>query len=441
MRWLGHEGGDMRVGCNLLWLVPGAVGGSETAIVALLRELERQQPADLDVSLYALDAFAAEYPDLAQGFPTRAIPITGRLKPLRVAAENTWLATQARHDGLDLVHHLNAVLPLVRRTPGIVTVHDLQPFDMAANFHPAKRVYLHRSVPRSVRGARLVLTPSEFVRQGVIDRFGVPPQRVRATRWGVDPPSTEITVGQVQARYGLPRRWFVFPAVTWPHKNHEMLVRAFATVAAKEHDVMLVLTGGEAQAEETLRDEITRLGLRGRVRRTGRIPRADLLAIVRGATALTFPSRYEGFGLPVLEAMSLGTPVLAADAASLPEVVGDAGRLIDAGDVDAWGQAMLELLGDGDERERLVAAGRERVGQFSWAATARATLTAYRDVLAADGQVTADGATGADADAHADVEGAPGADAEGAAAAEGAPGADAEGAAPAGSAADAKGAT
>ena len=408
----------MRVGCNLLWLVPGAVGGSETAIVALLRELGRQQPADLDVSLYALDAFAAEYPDLAQRFPTRAIPLTGRLKPLRVAAENTWLAAQARQDGLDLVHHLNAVLPLVRRTPGIVTVHDLQPFDMAANFHAAKRVYLHRSVPRSVRGARLVLTPSEFVRQGVIDRFGVPPQRVRATRWGVDPPSTEITVGQVQARYGLPRRWFVFPAVTWPHKNHEMLVRAFATVAAKEHDVMLVLTGGEAQAEEALRDEITRLGLRGRVRRTGRIPRADLLAIVRGATALTFPSRYEGFGLPVLEAMSLGTPVLAADAASLPEVVGDAGRLIDAGDVDAWGQAMLELLGDGDERERLVAAGRERVGQFSWAATARATVAAYRDVLAADGQVTAGGA------AAADAEGATGADAEGAAAADAATGTD-----------------
>jgi glycosyltransferase involved in cell wall biosynthesis len=410
----------MRVGCNLLWLVPGAVGGSETAIVALLRELGREQPADLDVSLYALDAFAAEYPDLAQRFPTRAIPLTGRLKPLRVAAENTWLATQARQDGLDLVHHLNAVLPLVRRTPGIVTVHDLQPFDMAANFHPAKRVYLHRSVPRSIRRARLVLTPSEFVRQGVIDRFGVAPQRVRAIRWGVDPPSTQITVGQVQARYALPRRWFVFPAVTWPHKNHEMLVRAFATVAAKEHDVMLVLTGGEAQAEETLRDEITRLGLRGRVRRTGRIPRADLLAIVRGATALTFPSRYEGFGLPVLEAMSLGTPVLSADAASLPEVVGDAGRLIDAGDVDAWGHAMLELLGDGDERERLVAAGRERAGQFSWAATAQATVAAYRDVLAADDPVTADGAAAADGAAGAD--GATSAD--GAAAADGATSAD-----------------
>src|SRR5918994_1771584 len=359
MRWLGHEGGDMRVGCNLLWLVPGAVGGSETAIVALLRELGRQRPADLDVSLYALHAFAAEYPDLAQRFPTRAIPLTGRLKPLRVAAENTWLATQARQDGLDLVHHLNAVLPLVRRTPGIVTVHDLQPFEMAANFHSAKRVYLHRLVPRSIRRARLVLTPSEFVRQGVIDRFGVAPERVRATRWGVDPPNTEVAVGQAAARHRPPP----------------------ATVAAQEHDVVLVLTGGEAQAEDRIRALIAGTGLRGRVRRTGRIPRDDMLAIVRGAVALTFPSRYEGFGLPALEAMSLGTPVLAGNAASLPEVVDDAGRLIDPDDADAWGEAMLRLLHDGDERERLIAAGQARAAAFPWATTAGDTPAAYRDAV------------------------------------------------------------
>jgi glycosyltransferase involved in cell wall biosynthesis len=374
----------MKVGCNLLWLVPGAVGGSETAIVSLLREIGAHQPDDIEVSLYALDAFAAAYPDLVQRFPTRPVPLTGRLKPLRVAAENTWLAGQAHRDGLDLVHHMNAVLPLLRRTPGVVTVHDLQPFDVPQNFHPVKRAYVQRSVPRSVRKARVVLTPSEFVRRGIVDRFGVAPDRVRATVWGVDPPSTEVAVGQVQARYGLPRRWFVYPAVTWPHKNHELLIRAFATVAAQEHDVVLVLTGSEAQSEDQIRAQIADTGLRGRVRRTGRIPRADMLAIVRGAVALTFPSRYEGFGLPALEAMSLGTPVLAADAASLPEVVDDAGRLIDPDDVDAWGEAMLRLLHDGDERERLIAAGHERVGAFSWAATARATLAAYRDAAEGD---------------------------------------------------------
>ncbi|MGH9231069.1 MAG: glycosyltransferase family 4 protein [Acidimicrobiales bacterium] len=374
----------MRVGCNLLWLVPGAVGGSETAVVSLLREIGDHQPEDVELSLYVLDAFATTYPDLVERFSTRPVPLTGRLKPLRVAAENTWLASQAHRDGLDLLHHMNAVLPAVRRTAGIVTVHDLQPFDMPGNFHPVKRAYLQRTVPRSVRKARLVLTPSEFVRAAIVDRFGVAPERVRTTRWGVDPPSTRVAVGQVQARYGLPRRWFVYPAVTWPHKNHELLIRAFATVAAQEHDVVLVLTGGDAQSEDQVRAQIACTGLRGRVRRTGLIPRDDVLAIVRGAVALAFPSRYEGFGLPVLEAMSLGTPVLAADAAALPEVIGDAGRLIAPGDADAWGEAMLELLHDGDERERLVAAGHLRVGRFSWATTARDTLAAYRDAVAGE---------------------------------------------------------
>jgi glycosyltransferase involved in cell wall biosynthesis len=374
----------MRVGCNLLWLVPGTVGGSETAIVSLLREIGDHQPDDVELSLYVLDAFAATYPDLVDRFPTRAVPLTGRLKPLRVAAENTWLASQARRDALDLVHHLHGVLPLMGHSPGVLTLHDLQPFDMPDNFHPVKRAYMQRSIPRSVRKARLVITPSEFVRRGVIDRFDVAPDRVRAVAWGVEGPSAAVTVGEVQARYGLPRRWFVNNAVTWPHKNHDMLIRAFATVAAQEHDVMLVLTGGEAQAEQRIRAQINSGGLRGRVRRTGRIRRDDMLAIVRGAVALTFPSRYEGFGLPVLEAMSLGTPVLAGDAASLPEVVDRAGKLLDPDDANAWSDAMLELLHDGDERERLTAAGLQRARAFSWTTTARDTLAAYRDAVAGD---------------------------------------------------------
>jgi alpha-1,3-rhamnosyl/mannosyltransferase len=372
----------MRVGCNLLWLVPGRVGGSEEATVALLRALAEQKPDDLHYTVYALDDFGAEYPDVAKLFPTRLAALTGRLKPLRVGAENTWLAGETKRAELDLVHHMNAVLPLNRRAPGVITVHDLQPFDMPENFHPVKRRYVHTTVPRSVRNAAMVVTPSEFVRQGVIERFGVDPERVRTTRWGVDAPRTDVTVAEVQDRYGLSSRWFVFNAVTWPHKNHGLLVRAFAKVAAKEHDVTLVLTGGEAQQEVPLAGMIDRLGLRGRVRRTGRIPRDDMLAVLRGATALAFPSRYEGFGLPVLEAMSLGTPVIAADTTALPEVVGGAARLESPDDPDAWTDAMLELLADEAARTRLVELGRARALDFSWKATASQTIQVYRDALA-----------------------------------------------------------
>jgi alpha-1,3-rhamnosyl/mannosyltransferase len=372
----------MRVGCNLLWLVPGRVGGSEEATVALLRQIAEQRPEDMEFVVYALDDFGAAYPDVVKLFPTRLAALTGRLKPLRVAAENSWLASETRKEGLDLVHHMNAVLPLVRRAPGVVTVHDLQPFDMPQNFHPVKRRYVQGSVPRSVRRAELVITPSEFVRQGIIDRFGVEPAKVRATLWGVDAPRSDLTVGEVQSRYGLSRRWFVLNAMTWPHKNHQMLVRAFAKVAHTEPDVTLVLTGGPAQEEKSVAELVTHLGLGNRVLRTGRIPRRDLLAVVRGATALTFPSRYEGFGLPVLEAMSLGTPVISSDAASLPEVVGDAGILLDPDDHDAWATAMLRLLSDDDERARLAEAGRSRVEQFSWKTTAAQTIQVYRDALA-----------------------------------------------------------
>jgi len=225
----------------------------------------------------------------------------------------------------------------------------------------------------------------------VIDRFGVPAERVHVTPFGVEPPSTDVSVAEVQARYHLPRRWFVYPSFTWWHKDHVILVDAFAQIAVREYDVMLVLTGGEGPAEEMVMDRITKLGLRDRVRRTGLIPRRDVLAIMRGAAAVTFPSHYEGFGLPALEAMHLGVPLLAADATALPELVGDAAVLLPVGDADAWAGAMAAMLEDCDERHRLIAAGRERAAGYTWAATAAATMAAYRAAVeAGDGAGPAD---------------------------------------------------
>jgi len=372
----------MRVGCNLLWLVPGSVGGSETAAVGLLRQLAADRPDDVELVLYGLEPFGRAYPDLMAAFPTHLAPLTGRVKGLRVMAENTWLGRQTGHD-LDLMHHMGGVLPVRPGDPCILTLHDLQPFDLPENFGPAKRFYLQRSIPRSVRRARMVVTASEYVRRGVIDRFGVAPERVRVTRWGVERPSSEVSVAEVQARYRLPRRWFVYPSFTWWHKDHILLVQAFAPIAAREHDVMLVLTGGEGPAEQAVADQVRRLGLTDRVRRTGLIPRRDVMAIVRGSVAMTYPSRYEGFGLPVLEAMGVGAPVLAADATSLPELVDDAGTLVPAEDPDAWSAAMFAALADGGESERMIANGRARAAEHTWEAVATQTVAAYRDVAKA----------------------------------------------------------
>jgi alpha-1,3-rhamnosyl/mannosyltransferase len=149
-------------------------------------------------------------------------------------------------------------------------------------------------------------------------------------------------------------------------------------------DVRLVLIGGRGRGEEALQRSIGALGLRGRVVRTGRVPDADRDGLLRLADALVFPSRYEGFGAPVIEAMAVGTPVLAADETALPEVVGDGGRLLPADDAEAWAKAIDAVLSDPTERDRLVAAGRVRAAEFTSSRSAAAMVDAYRRALAAD---------------------------------------------------------
>jgi alpha-1,3-rhamnosyl/mannosyltransferase len=372
------------VGFNLLWLVPGVVGGTEEATVELLTALAQERPEGLSHRLYALESFAAAHPQVVERYPTRLLPLRGRLKPLRVVAEGTWLGNTARRDGIQLVHHLGGTLPPWSSLPAVVTVHDLQPFDLPENFHPAKRAYLHRAVPRAVRKARLVHVHSDFVRRGLLARFSIEPERVRVVPAGVRPlVAPRLTADELRTRYDLPERWLIYPAITYPHKNHVTLLRAFAGVAAKDPDVALVLTGRPAGAEPAVVGELQRLGLVDRVRRTGRVPRQDLLGLVAHAAALTFPSRYEGFGLPVLEAMALGTPVLAADATALVEVVGAAGLLLPPDDVDMWTDAMLDAV-SGTNQASWARAGQARAAELSWARAASGIAQLHRDALTLD---------------------------------------------------------
>jgi glycosyltransferase involved in cell wall biosynthesis len=369
------------VGMNLLWLVPGVVGGSEQALVQTLAALAEQPAEDLRYHLFALEPFADAYPALAEAFPTRLLPISGGVRPFRVMAEGTWLSRAVRRDGIDLMHYPGGTVPVGSRVPAVLTVHDVQPFDLPENFTPVKRAYLHRMVPKAVREAERVCVPCGFVRDGITSRFEIDPARVLVVPWGVEPiAAPDTTVAELREHYGLPARWFIYPAITYPHKNHMTLIRAFADVAAAEPEVALVLTGRQGGAETEIRDEIERLGLGERVIRPGRIPRDHLLGLLVGAVAMPFPSRYEGFGLPVLEAMAAGTGVIAADATALPEAVGEAGLLVHPDDVDGWREAMVTML-DPDVRAQFVEAGRERAGLFTWARTASETMAVHRGVL------------------------------------------------------------
>jgi alpha-1,3-rhamnosyl/mannosyltransferase len=275
-----------------------------------------------------------------------------------------------------LLHHGGGTIPPVRTVPPMVTIHDVQPLVLPANFSPVKHGYLRWRLPASARRARLVVTLTQHARSTAIDLLGARPERVVVVPPGFTPRQGEEPEGDPAEAFALDRPFFLFPAITYPHKNHLVLLRAFARVA-REHDTLLVLTGGEAQQEELLRAEIAELGIGDRVRRVGRVPRGDLDWMLRHAVALTFPSRFEGFGLPVLEAMGNGCPVIAAAATALPEVVGPAGILVDPDDVDGWADAMVEMLTDARRREWLVEAGYARTAEFRWGQSVDAALAAY----------------------------------------------------------------
>jgi alpha-1,3-rhamnosyl/mannosyltransferase len=202
-------------------------------------------------------------------------------------------------------------------------------------------------------------------------------------RHGIDPhpPVAPEEIERVRRRYGLGPSWFVYPAVTWRHKNHLTLVRAFAPLAAEDPDVTLVLTGAAAEGEDEVQAEIARLGVEARVRRTGRIPRADLDALIAGSTAVTVPSTFEGFGAPAAEAMVLGAPIVASTCGALPEVIGDAGLLLDPLDAGEWTRTLRTLLAEPDSRRRLAEAGRRRAAELTWDEPVEALVATWRDAL------------------------------------------------------------
>jgi glycosyltransferase involved in cell wall biosynthesis len=377
-----------RVGLNLMWLVPGVVGGSEEYTTRLLSALADAAPPRIEFIVFGNPLVFEAYPELGERYRCVTAPASGERKGLRVAAENTWLAVAARRHRLDLLHHLGGIMPFVRTCPSMLTVHDLQPLVMPEHFEAVKRVFAQVSIPTSARNALVIVTLAESTRDMLVERLRVDPRRVEVIPAGIRPPTAEELVAEraldVRERYDLgDAPFFLYPAITYPHKNHVFLLEAFGPVAHRHPETRLVLTGGSAQMEHAVRATIDRLDIGDNVHRPGRIPRRHLDALYQEATALVFPSRFEGFGIPLLEAMSRGCPVVAARATALPEVGGDAAVLLPLGDVEVWTRTLVDLLEDPDRRAAVSAAGRVRARQFDWTNVAERFGEVYQRVLAA----------------------------------------------------------
>ena len=361
-----------RVGVNLLWCLPGLVGGSEEYLARQLHGLHDVAP-DVDATLFVVPGFASAHPDLAAQHELVISSLDARRRSRRVLTEATWLPPRLRD--VDVVHHGGGTVPPRSPQPVLLTIHDVQYRTFPEYLTPVKRAYLSLAVPRSVRRATVVAVPSTYVRSTVIDGYRVDPEHVVVVPHGVDAPAAVTPADELRARFDLgDRRWLVYPALTHPHKQHRFLLDLLAGPWS-DPDLALVLLGGRGLAEDEVAATIAALELGPRVIRPGRVPDADRDGFIAGAEALVFPSEYEGFGAPVLEAMVLGTPVICSDRAALPEIAGDV-ALVRPLELDAWKGALDEI-----DRPAMAAAGRARAATYSTAASGAALAAAYQRCL------------------------------------------------------------
>jgi len=281
----------------------------------------------------------------------------------------------------DVVHATNhaAIPPVAPGQALVVTVHDLA-FDVFPETFPTSWRWLYRlGVRAAARRAHVVVTPSRSTANDVKQRYGIDPARVCVTPLAASLRTTTVDIAATLDPLGIVPPFILCPATLEPRKNQVRLIRAYRQVAADVPHA-LVLSGPDGWGTDDVDTELARSGP-GRVIRTGSVTEGQMDALLRASDLVAYPSLYEGFGLPVVESMARGVPVLASTTPAVAETAGDAALLVDPEDVAAIAEGLVRALADRSLRDDLVAKGTARAALFSWEATARATLNAYRDAM------------------------------------------------------------
>ncbi len=329
---------------------------------ALAEELASTSDVDIRAVAFTLRGWHALRSVLPHGVWARGLPCSAR------ALRKMWLRTSFPPVELiagfsDVVHGTNFVLPVAARAGGVLTIHDLAFFDAPNELAPSD-YELPLLVRRSVQRARVICTPTEAVAAKVRERFDVPADKIVVTPLGVDPAwfAAHGPTEELRDRLGLPSDYVLFVGADGPRKGLEVLRRAHASAPSLPP---LVLTGPGP------------VGTAGRVVRTGYLPEVELRSVVAGAGAVVLPSRDEGFGLPVLEALACNVPVVCSDLPALREVAGGQATLVPYGDVDALAAALVAALAD-PPSPSVLTARRTHAAEFTWRRCAERTVHAYR---------------------------------------------------------------
>lgn len=370
----------MRIGFDA-----SALGAQTTGAGEYQRQLLAALPgADAELELTVYTAQGAEG-RLPPGAVAHAMPWAPGERVRRIASGGLAWRRRWRRDHLDLLHVPMYYLPPGAPARSIVTIYDARFLRMPETYPRLRHAFLRAAVPWSLRRASQIITISEFTKRELVQLLGIAPERITVTllaqRAEFHPVTEAAIVDTVRRKYRLPARFVLSASALEPRKNLARTVEAFARGRSKGLPQELVLAGARYFGTDDIGHAIAKHGLEGQVHFPGYIDDADMPAVYSMADAFIYPSLYEGFGIPLLEAMACGTPVIAADASSLPEVAGPAACLVDPLDVESIAAGLVRVLGDDQVALQLRAAGFERIRGYSWARTARETVALYRRVI------------------------------------------------------------
>jgi glycosyltransferase involved in cell wall biosynthesis len=290
----------------------------------------------------------------------------------------------------DLVHFPQSVMdPLTLSLPCVLTLHDIQQEYYPEFFTAHELGFRRRTYRPSAEKASLIITDSGFTKQTLVEKYQVPATKIYSISMGVNhtvfsPHHPQEELQRLREKYCLPEQFAFYPANTWPHKNHVRLVRAWTLLGRRARaDCPLVLTGKAREGHKSFLAEVERLGLQREILYLGYVPRREMPLLYAVASFLIFPSLFEGFGLPVLEAMASGCPVACSSLTAPPEIAGGAALLFDHYSEEEIAEAARRLIEDGEIRQVLRQRGLERAREFSWEKTAQETLQVYYKALQA----------------------------------------------------------
>jgi glycosyltransferase involved in cell wall biosynthesis len=370
----------VHVALNVSFVTPGEMGGLEVYARELTRTLVRRSDVRVTLLLNRVAAADGAWRELGDSLVLDCDP---RRRIDWVRADQLSVPRAGARLGVDVVHSLGSTGPSRGPFARVVTVHDLNYLAVPEAHFGLRALGMRVLVPLAVRRSHRVIAPSEHTRQDLVDRLGTPAGKVDVVPEGVGQRPAEVSADAEGARRDVgagDRRVVLSVSAKRPHKNLLRLIEALARIPP-ERRPLLVLPGYPTPHERELEDRAAELGVAGSVRFLAWVSSAQLEGLYAAADCFVFPSLYEGFGLPVLEAMARGVPVATSGRASLAEVAGDAALLFDPEDPASIASSIERVLGDRDLADGLSRAGRERSRRFTWDQAAAGTVASYRRAL------------------------------------------------------------